>query len=331
MPWPNAGLQYTRPEPTVICECSGVRISICSGLEASHQRMAHSLKEEIRIEMAAQPPLPLSEFQWRIDACKDLLSTATLAICQVDELRLQPAGDDGAPAMALGTWHAVPIFTDPSSRSWPEMLFSANDIRDRIQEVFSTWLQNARALNVVRSLYLSAVYGKAFLELKLIYLTQAAEAYHRRCYDGLYMDEVEFAARVSQPLTEGIPPGLDSSLRQSLQNRLKYGNEYSFRKRLGVLLAEHEAALSSIVPEPRGWTGIITDHRNAFTHNPVVDDQPHSIDHEEIIRCNYVLQTLLEMCFLKSAGVTAEQTKTLAARCARYQGIRQRFFQSRRG
>jgi hypothetical protein len=253
-------------------------------------------------------------------------------VCQVEDLRLLPPSTDGEPRFEIGHFHAVAVLFDRDEESsvWPDLLFHGGDIRDQTQAVFTAWLQCARALLVVRSLYLSAVYGKAFLEVKLLHLAQAVEAYHRRCYDGLYMDEQDFATRVADVLREAIPTGLDPSLRDSLKNRVKYGNEYSFVKRLTVLVMEHEAALTAITPNPREWLKKISDRRNSFTHHPVIGGQFHAIDREEIIRCNYVLQTLLECCFLKSMGMTSAQITTLTARCAKYGRIKQRFFADQR-
>ncbi len=326
--WPNLTLQYKEPDPIVVYEDSVLRISVRSGLTGSHKRMEHSLREEIRIEMTASSPIPLSEFQWRVDACKDLLSVACHTVCQVEELRLLPPRIDGESRFEIGRFHAVPVLSDrdEESRMWPNLLFHCGDIRDQTQAIFTAWLHCARPLLVVRSLYLSAVYGKAFLEVKLLHLTQAVEAYHRRCYDGLYMADQDFATRVADALREAIPTGLDPSLRDSLKNRIKYGNEYSFVKRLTVLVIEHEAALAAITPNLRKWPTKISERRNSFTHHPVIGGQFHSIDREEIICCNYVLQTLLECCFLKSMGMTSTQITTLAARCARYGSIKRRFF-----
>ena len=97
-------------------------------------------------------------------------------------------------------------------------------------------------------------------------------------------------------------------------------------KRLTVLVTEHEDALTAVTANPRKWIKTISDRRNSFTHHPVIDGQPHSIDRMEIICCNYVLQTLLECCFLKSMGMTSAQITTLAARCTRYGSIKRRFF-----
>ena len=49
-------------------------------------------------------------------------------------------------------------------------------------------------------------------------------------------------------------------------------------------------------------------------------------DKIELIQCNYVLQILLELCFLKSMTLDAETIAALARKCDRYRKIRERFF-----
>ena len=91
----------------------------------------------------------------------------------------------------------MPVFKDPSEE-WPEGLFTSADVKDRLRDVFTGWVESAERLSAVRSLYLSAAYGKSFLELKLLALAQAAEAYHRRSYEGqdCYMDAAAYADTV---------------------------------------------------------------------------------------------------------------------------------------
>ena len=284
--------------------------------------------EEIRIELTAQEPRPLSVFQKRIHACQDLLSIASLTLCKVEDLRISPPSEETGRPKVIGHYYAVPVFKDPSER-WSACLFRYDDVAARVRDVFGAWFDNAERLSAVRSLYLSAAYGKAFLELKLLALAQAAEAYHRRMYEGqdLYMDAANFAQNVLAPLKAAIPRGIHSSHRQALSNRLKHGNEFSFRRRLTVLFKEHEAALRTAIPNPCSWINRIVDYRNDLTHHPVVDEQP-ALDRIELVQCNYVLRILLELCFLKSMGLSKEDIGRLSSRSSRYHQIRERFFKS---
>jgi hypothetical protein len=326
--WPAVALRYDKPESVTLHEDSEFRISICSGLGASHEMMKHSLKEEIRIELVAARPRPLSMFQKRVHACQDVLSVACQSLCTIQELRLVPSSDAGDQSgTEIGTYHAVPIFKEPGDRepSWPDLLFRGEDIRPRAQQVFSAWLGRAEDLRVVRSLYLSAAYGKGFIEVKLLALAQAAEAYHRRFYDGVYMREGDFEKRVFEPLKAAIPRDVNSSLGQALRSRLQYANEYSFRRRLRDLFTEHDAALATVAPIPCQWVSRIVEHRNSFTHHPVIEDQP-ALDRTELLKCIYVLRILLDLCFLKSMEMTSDEITKFSGRCLRYQQIKARFF-----
>jgi hypothetical protein len=246
----------------------------------------------------------------------------------VEYFRLVPFNAEQQEYPDVGQYHAVPVFADRerASSTWPDVLFRAQDVRERLPDIFDSWLTAARSLSVVRSLYLTATYGKSFIELRLLHLAQAIEAFHRRCREGVYMDADEFAARISSPLTQAIPAGIDQSLRDSLKNRVKYGNEFSFVKRLTMLVREFEAGLKAVTPHPMERVSRIATYRNEFTHHPVIGDGSHSIDREDVLRCNYFLRTLLELCFLSSMGLSTTEIAAFATRCHTYNAIRRRFF-----
>jgi hypothetical protein len=102
------------------------------------------------------------------------------------------------------------------------MLFRFGDIEGRAVEVFGAWLSQSDALHDARALYFSGVYGGGFIEGQLLALTQAAEAFHRRFYPGLYMDEAAFKAEVLKPLTAAIPTSVDEPLREAVTSRLRF-------------------------------------------------------------------------------------------------------------
>ena len=116
----------------------------------------------------------MSVFRKRVGACQDLVSIALLTRCNVQVLRICPPSANGKRKV-VAEYHAVPIFRDPSGW-WVDHLFRFPDIAAQAREVFTAWFENAERLSAVRSLYLSAAYGKNFLEIKLLALAQAAEA-----------------------------------------------------------------------------------------------------------------------------------------------------------
>jgi hypothetical protein len=323
-------LRYKRPEPLIAHEDDTFTLTILSDIEARTKDMTGTIDEKIYLECRSREPRPFSELYQRVHACHDLLAVACLSVCNARTVTLYPPWDETNPrSRQSGTHHAPPIFRNDASRrprSWPDLLFRCDDIRDKARDVFGSWLKCAEELREVRSLYLSGSHGSGFLEFKLLTLAQAAEAYHRRqSPNGLYLDPVEYEATVLAPLQAAIPKGINASLRQSLRNRLKYGNEISFRNRLRDLFRQHEPALAAVIEKPCRWYGTIADYRNTFTHHPVLEER-RDLNHEEVLQCIYILRILLELCFLKSMGISGEDATAWAKRCYPYLQIQERFF-----
>jgi hypothetical protein len=323
---PNVSVRYRQPADVVLHDDGVIRTTLRSAGLPSYGPREVSIREEIRIEMKASAPQPLSVFQARLHACQDLLSVAALTPCNVVELRLVPPYEDKRDAV-IGRFYAVPIYKDPASRG-ADFLFRSQDVETRLPSMFGAWLESAERLSVVRSLYFSGAYGKTFLELRLLAFAQAAEAYHRRVYNGqdVYMDAGVYEREVLPQLRSAIPKSVGSDHRQALNKRMEFGNEVSFGRRLRTLVKEHETALSAAVADPCGWVQTIVEYRNGFTHHPVADEALPDRDKIELIQCNYVLQILLELCFLKSMALEEDAIAALARQCDRYRKIKERFF-----
>lgn len=216
----------------------------------------------------------------------------------------------------LGTYHTVPIYRNRERRSSasPHMLFRFSDIENRAPEVLGAWLSQSEKLHDARALYFSGVYGRGFIEGKLLALTQAAEAFHRRFCPGLYMDEATFETEVFKPLKAAIPASIDGALRAAITSRLSFANEYSQRRRMRALFAEHSEALRVLVEEPETYVSAIVDHRNDFTHFPPPASEARHLggprDPERVLLYNWLLRLLLESCFLKAMGFSADEIRS---------------------
>ena len=82
------------------------------------------------------------------------------------------------------------------------------------------------------------------------------------------MEDADFEKNVLKALTAAIPSEIDGSLRTAIAARLKFGNEYSLRRRLRTLFAEDAEVLELLVPDPTRFISAIVDTRNEFTHFP---------------------------------------------------------------
>lgn len=327
---PDAAMRYTSTAPLLVHDDGRFSVWIRSAISGSIGNHKASLLEDIRFEVRTSTATPLSEFQRVVQACGDFLSLAYLTFCDTTELTLVAAADAGTTGR-MGTYHAVPIYKSRKRRSSaasPHPLFRYNDIKDRAPAVLGAWLSQAEDLHTPRTLYTAGVYGGGFIETKLLALTQSAEAFHRRFYPGLYMDEARFKTEVLEPLTAAIPGSVDDALRAALSSRLRFGNEYSLRRRMQALFREHREALQVLVDEPESFISPIIEHRNQFTHFPRVRSEAGSRlprEPERVLLYNWILRLLLESCFLKAMGFSADEIRTLVAGSDTYRQMSTRF------
>jgi hypothetical protein len=304
---PDFGARYRSSEPVLIYDNEHFRISIRSFITGSVGRYEASMEEDVAFEMSASTPRPLSEFQRLSRACGDFLSVACLTLCDVEDFSLVPPAEAGG-TRRIGTFHAVPFFKKRAERSSAvaHMLFRFADIEEHAQAVFGAWFSKLDQLLDARTLYLVGIYGQGYIEHRLLALTQAAEAFHRRFYRDRYIDDADFETEVLKPLTAAIPSGIDESLKTAIAARLKFANEYSLCRRLRSLFVEHDDVLALLVPEPAGYISPIVDTRNEFTHFPVpaaeIRKPGQRPEPERVLLYNWILRLLLESCFLSALG-----------------------------
>jgi hypothetical protein len=327
---PDFAARYTSEPPIDVHDDGRFRVSVRSFCVYSVSGREASMREEARVEVTAAAPAPLSEFQKVIQACGDFLSIACLDVCDTRELSVvAPASDPHRPQ--TGQFYAVPIYKDLERRSvrGPHMLFRYRDVQARLPALMGAWLSQSDALHAARVLYLSGAYGGGYVESRLLDLTQAAEAFHRRFHPpGTFMDPAEFEATVLPSLQAALPESLDPSFRNSLMRRLEFANEHSLRHRLKELFVEHSDALTALVRKPKQFYSPIADHRNEFTHFPVERLSTRRrplFDSERVLLFNFILRLLLEACFLRSMGFSTQEVAALTHACERYRQLSLRF------
>lgn len=289
-----------------------------------------SMRERIAFEVQASTPRPLSEFQRLTQACNDVLSIACLTFCGTETFSVIPPLEEGA-RRRVGTFHAVPFYKSRKVRSSVvvHMLFRFPNIEAQAPTVFREWLSKMDQLHDARALYMSGVYGRGFIEHKLLALTQAAEAFHRRFFPDRYMDDADFQANIFRPLTAAIPTSVEASLRSAIVARLKFANEQSLRRRLRTLFSVHGDVLQLLVPQPDAYISSIVDTRNEFTHFPVpASEAPPATtrpDPERVLLYNWILRLLLESCFLRAMGFTQDDVVSFVRRSETYRQMSKRF------
>lgn len=138
------------------------------------------------------------------------------------------------------------------------------------ESAVAQWFSVLERYRPVIGLYTSNLFGPAqFLEFRFLALIQGLEGYHRRRYpDGKYISDSAYET-VIQPWISKMPQALGTDHRASLQNRVKFGNEYSLRKRLNGLLKALSIDHQSLITNgyrPSDFVDTVVNTRNYLTH-----------------------------------------------------------------
>lgn len=184
-----------------------------------------------------------------------------------------------------------------------------SSIKSSFEFVVNNWLNQFQKYEPTFDLYFGTMFNsKQYLNSTFLNLTQSIESVHRLLFPGgKYVDSEVYNSIISA-IYSNIPSEITGDHLVSLKNRIKYGNEYSMRKRLKDLLKYLSDDLQLFFVKKRTnihydkFINIVVDTRNYYTH---LHREPGSqvAEYFSIIHLNESLQLLLTLIFLKMLGV----------------------------
>jgi hypothetical protein len=197
------------------------------------------------------------------------------------------------------------------------MLFTFKDISDRFEVFLRNWFEKAGLLEPIYDLYFGTLYNpRMYLEHRFLSLIQAIESFHQRIYGGEYLSDEDYKD-VFDALVNAIPSGVKRDFKESLENKLKYGNEFSLRKRLKEIFDKYQEILNEFIENKNAFIEKVVDTRNYQTHHDE-DLKERAASGEALYRLTQKLKILLEICLLTELGFSSEEIKDLFSRNRRY-------------
>ena len=215
-------------------------------------------------------------------------------------------------------YYATNSLFETSSKIYPfDMLFTFRDISGKFENILKNWFEKAEMLKPVYDLYFGTLYNsRMYLQHQFLSMTQAVEAYHRRKFEGKYLLDEDY-----EPIYNGFKDvinklDVEASFKNALINRLRYGNEFSLRKRLKDLFAEYQSITQNFIKDENNFINRVVDTRNYLTH---YDKKLRNIaDGEDLYRITQKLKTILQICLLHELGFDKEEIKSAFLRNRRY-------------
>lgn len=141
-------------------------------------------------------------------------------------------------------------------------------IQDSLPVLWSTWVERFPTYRTSIELYTSTeLWDGQLLNFHLLSIMQCLETLHRERFGGAYLPEDAYLAIAAEMISH-IPASVEHSHHQALKSRIKYGNEYSLRKRLVGLGSTLSATASEqIHPKLSELLLRAVDTRNYLTHH----------------------------------------------------------------
>lgn len=255
-------------------------------------------------------PTEPKHFEWYWGVIYDLCNLLTLLIGETTYINYVKAfGDDVQISPDKKSKETIELYFTQKKYGLNknihhfQMILPYSRISNNISDVLSLWFAKAQRLRSVYDLFFGTFYNPGlYLQFQFLSLMQAIESFHRVTKGGKYLSNEDWQP-YRATLASGISKELDSGHRESLKSRIKYGNEYSLRKRIGELLeilAESTASL--LTPTDKFFTGVVVDTRNYLTH---YDDELKDValKDADLYWANQRLKILITILLLKEIGI----------------------------
>lgn len=295
------------PEISIQIDSLGAKLESTFGLRTSGN-MYRSQNWEHTFYLILRPDRPKS-FDWFFASCRDIQNFLLLCIgepiypkCIVAHADL-PGWDGEIRSKDIQVYYHYSHRKEHGLRPSADMLMPLRSIAHMLPQMVNHWFAKAEKLRDVYNLFFGTFYNSTlFLESAFLSLTQALETYSRSVRDARYVEPDEYQM-IAASLIAAIPPGTPPDLKQSLRSRIKYGNEYSLRKRLTEILGSLEPeTVKLICNDPKRFANRIVDTRNYLTHytNELKAD---AVRGAELYIANLRLQLLLTILLCKELGI----------------------------
>lgn len=186
-------------------------------------------------------------------------------------------------------------------------------VESKLDGLFKTWFEKIDLLQPVYNLYLSSIYNpRMYLEQRFLALVQGLESYHRRTRHGkdrylpddLYNEILEEFGEFIHRLRENGK--ITDDLEDNLMNKLRWGNEYTLRKRLKELINEIQELLQITMDNQiKTFIDRLVKYRNYLTHYDPQQDRDR-LDYRELINLVEKVRLILKTFLLKEMGLDIE-------------------------
>lgn len=323
----EAIIRYKLPEPFQADISDRFKILInfrATGPSFSFVQKEATIKQSTEVKIETSQDKPFEEYQKIMFHIRNFLTLGItkpvypLAIAGLTEVNKEMVNDKAYYPPVEVFYRLSEIPKEHKTLFPVDMLFTFNDISSRFEPFLRNWYEKADLLEPVYDLYFGTFYNpRMYLEHRFLSFIQAIESFHQRVYGGKYLSDEDYKV-VYDALVAAIPDGFKGGLKNRLKEYLKYGNEFSLRKRLEEIFDKHQDILDKVIKNKSAFIEKVVDTRNYLTHYDK-ELRERATGEEDLYRLTQKLKMCLEICLLTEVGFSSEEVKALFSRDRRCQ------------
>ena len=201
--------------------------------------------------------------------------------------------------------------SEPHSEAKPkvhphDMLFGYGNVADQLKEILIKWIKNYDISEPSFNLYFATMSGgQKYVDGKFLSLTQGIETLHRRNSHETQIPEDEFRNLIDTILN-AIP---DDGQRRWIDEKLKYANELSLRKRIKQMIEPFKDLFGN-ARKRNFFISKVVDTRNYLTHYDSSLENKAAYE-EELWKLYTKLEALFQLHFLRLIGIDDNAIKSM--------------------
>ena len=291
-------------------------LRICHRMNTESATNAVTVAWAAAVTVLPHDSLPLekaNEIAWQCQNLMSLLIGERLSTRKITIIAADPSGVPNREGELQLVYNQVGQY-DRKDLIVPEMLLPYEMVKVEFPAMVEQWFERAEQAVLATNIFFgSQDMHLPTVDIRFLAAAQAAESYHRSLGIGLYMEQAAYDA-AAQELDKHIPACIQGDHRHSLRNRLKYGNEYSLRKRLADMFSRiPEATRRRIAGNVDGFVTKIVNTRNYHTHYDHAQ-QANVFDGKDMYAAAERLRILVTANLLHDLGIKDENLTAVLER-----------------
>lgn len=207
------------------------------------------------------------------------------------------------------------------------MVFPFDAVSHDFNSYLNRWFDASVLLKTVFELFFGTKNNPdLYVDNKFINYMIAIEAFHRIEIGGCYLSEKDYDF-IRKRLIEAIPSEVSDFHRSSLKSKIRFGFEYSMRKRIDEITEKYANHIKSFIENGDDFREKVVETRNHMIHSSESNEMV--CEGEDLVLITKQMELLLEICLLKKIGFSDEKLNEMTKK-PRYQlaKIKQGFLQA---